>query len=557
VTDLPVDAAHDRWQGEPDAIWGERPGIVASLLRYRVIVVAATLLGAVAGYGIAQLLPVRYQAEASLILSDPGGPTLFGGGSPLGSSDRQVYVAKQVDFTTSSVVLQRAQRILESRQSLPEFRAELDVEPSASMTGISIVATGPGPGAAADLANAVATAYQEVTAERATADAEAAVASLEKLRDRYQASLDASPKLPDGRLTSRQQDLVGRIADLQDREQDITVQADVFASGVEYVEKAVPPTAPSQPQPKLAVALGALLSLLGSGAWAWWAAARDRRAEGRGEPARILGAPLLGEVPRLRAPPLEAGTAVTVSALDPAVEDAYHFIVASMEHELAGIGGKSIAVTSVGPGDSKTSTALQIANAASQENRKILLIDADVRMRYLSDRVGSAELAAEGNGQRLPVPGGEPANANANDYIYRLVSTDSGMVLPVASNPTDPWHPAGSYRAVDVRHAVRSIGEMFDLVLVDTPALLASSNALGVARQADGVLLVVSHRVSLRHLREVRDRLAFVKTPLIGYVYVRPRGLGIRSLWGRIRRGLARDAWTRKLKVVTGNKERA
>ncbi|HEY7605266.1 MAG TPA: hypothetical protein VID07_00660, partial [Actinomycetes bacterium] len=112
MTDLPVDAAHDRWQGEPDAIWGERPGIVASLLRYRVIVVAATLLGAVAGYGIAQLLPVRYQADASLILSDPGGPTLLGGGSPLGSSDRQVYVAKQVDFTTSSVVLQRAQRIL-------------------------------------------------------------------------------------------------------------------------------------------------------------------------------------------------------------------------------------------------------------------------------------------------------------------------------------------------------------------------------------------------------------------------------------------------------------
>jgi Mrp family chromosome partitioning ATPase len=115
------------------------------------------------------------------------------------------------------------------------------------------------------------------------------------------------------------------------------------------------------------------------------------------------------------------------------------------------------------------------------------------------------------------------------------VSTDSGMVLPVAPNPTDPWHPSGSYRAVDVRHALRSIGEMFDLVLIDTPALLASFNALGVAGQADGVVLVVSHRVSLSHLRDVRDRLAFVKTPLIGYVYVRPRGLGVRALWGRVR----------------------
>ena len=93
---------NDRWQGESDATWGDRPGIVASLLRYRVIVVAATLLGAVAGYGIAQLAPVRYQADAVLILSDPGGPSVLGGGDALGSSDREVYLAKQADIMTSS-----------------------------------------------------------------------------------------------------------------------------------------------------------------------------------------------------------------------------------------------------------------------------------------------------------------------------------------------------------------------------------------------------------------------------------------------------------------------
>jgi Mrp family chromosome partitioning ATPase len=73
-------------------------------------------------------------------------------------------------------------------------------------------------------------------------------------------------------------------------------------------------------------------------------------------------------------------------------------------------------------------------------------------------------------------------------------------------------------------------------VLIDTPAVLVSSNALGVAGQADGVVVVVSHRVSLSHLRDVRERLAFVRTPLIGYVYVRPRGLDVRALWGRAQR---------------------
>jgi Mrp family chromosome partitioning ATPase len=161
-----------------------------------------------------------------------------------------------------------------------------------------------------------------------------------------------------------------------------------------------------------------------------------------------------------------------------------------------------------------------------------------VRTRRLSERVEIAQVASERNGHRMRMRPAEPAAAK--EYTDRLVSTDSGMVLPVAANPTDPRQPPGSDRAVDVRHAVYSIGEMFDLVLIDAPALLASFDALGVAGQADGVLLVVPHRVALSELRDVRDRLAFVKTPLIGYVYVRPRGLGVRTLWGRVTRPLRR-----------------
>jgi uncharacterized protein involved in exopolysaccharide biosynthesis len=106
VIDRPTEPPfNDRWQGEPEATLGDRPGIVASMLRYSVVVVAATLLGAVAGYGIAQLPPVRYQADAVLILSDPGGPSVLGAGDALTSSDREVYMAKQADIMTSTVVL--------------------------------------------------------------------------------------------------------------------------------------------------------------------------------------------------------------------------------------------------------------------------------------------------------------------------------------------------------------------------------------------------------------------------------------------------------------------
>ena len=199
--------------------------------------------------------------------------------------------------------------------------------------------------------------------------------------------------------------------------------------------------------------------------------------------------------------------------------------------------GKSIAITGVGPGDSTTSTTLQIANAASQQNRRVLLIDADVRMRHLSDRVGhpAAAIGQDGAGrghrQRGHRPRQEPVgdlSGAAKEYLDRLVSTDSGTVLPLAIDHCR-WPAAnGSARWTCATRCGPS-GTCFDLVLVDAPALLASSNALGVAGQADGVVLVVPHRVALSDLRDVRDRLAFVKTPLLGYVYVRPRRLGRRS----------------------------
>ena len=173
----------------------DRPGIVASLLRYRLIIVVATLLGAVAGYGVAQQMPVRYESEASLIVSDPGGPAWLGGNS-LPSSDRGAYLAKQANIMTSSIVLARVVNSVGGGQSVRELRERLKVRPSADMVGISIVATGPGSRSAASLANAVGIAYKNVAAERASQAAERAIRSIEKIRAKRQAELDASPRSP-------------------------------------------------------------------------------------------------------------------------------------------------------------------------------------------------------------------------------------------------------------------------------------------------------------------------------------------------------------------------
>ena len=543
VTDQPAEAAfNERWQPEADELSSERPGIVGSLLQYRLIVVVAMLLGAVAGYGVAQQMPVLYESDASLIMSDPGGPSWLGG-NPQPSSDRGAYLAKQADIMTSSIVLGRVKEQLGGGQSVRKLRKRLQVQPSADLASISIVATGPSSRSAASLANAVGSAYQEIAAERASQAAQQAVRSIEQIKVRRQAQLDGSPRSQGGQLTPRQQQLSTQLIDLEQREQDILEKLALYGAGVELFERAEPPESPIQPKPKLITLLGALLGLLGAGIWAWWSAARNQRAEGRGDPARILGAPLLGEVSTLPASRASAGGATALPPpLPPSVADAYHVVVSSLDHELAGIGGSSVAVTSVGLGDSRTSTTLRIATAAWEEDRKVLLIDADGRTRRLSALYGFHEGGAELNGHLRRPPPGE--HVNADDYVRRLVNTGSAMVLPITRNGTDPDHSVSSYHVPDVGQALSAVGQMFDLVLIDTPAVLAASDALSVAGQADGIVLLLPHRVLLRELRDVRERLAFVKTPLIGYIYLRPRGLGVRTLRERLQRSARRGAGT-------------
>jgi capsular polysaccharide biosynthesis protein len=506
--------------------YDDRPGVLASLSRYRLLIAVATLLAAAVAYVAASQLPVEYQAEATLILRDPGAPSLLSSSSgPAQDVDRQAALAKQADIMSSTPVLDRALRQLHSTQSVQEVRKDLDIRPSKDSTGITIDAKAGDAASARALANAVGTAYQQVSRERAIVDAQQAIAGIDKLVASLQQQLNNTPTGVAGNQTPQQEALSSQIANLKQRQQDIATELAVSPSGVELFERAELPQAPSQPKPKLFGLLGALLGAIGAGGWAWWAAGRNQRAERPEDPAWILGAPLLGEVPRFRATRPPVGEPMPSP---PSATDAYHFIVASLEHELETIGGTSVALTGVTRGDGTTTTALHIAIAAREEDRKVALIDANQRSRGLSELCGLDGLEA---------PRSEPDQTPVEaEYLGRLAVTHSGIVLPVPESQ-EPERMSRLFRPPSFRKALLWLSEQFDLVLIDTPALLEVSDAIPIARQADGVVVVVDRDAPMSHLRTIRDRLTFVSTPLIGYVFVQKRGRRMGPLAWRGNRG--------------------
>jgi Mrp family chromosome partitioning ATPase/capsular polysaccharide biosynthesis protein len=499
------------WDGDGSAIGG--PGLVRSLWRYRLVVAVVTALTAIAAYVVSLALPVRYQTEADLYLRDPGNPSILTLDLSTQSGGHDLFMARQAAIAGSDAVLARALQLLRRTGTPDDVRRSVEVAPSGNHASIAIRATAGSPAEAVSLANAVGTAYAQVAGENMTAQSKEVIRRLWRVRAVRESELDAvKAELADDRgpnaaaLQRKALHVADLIGALQVHEDNVEAQAALYGNGVEMFQPATPPASSSGSMSRLLALCGAMLGLVGAGVWAWRKAGLDRRVDVEDDASAILGVPMLGEVPKLEATP-----GATDGSLQPphgpgpaAAAEAYHFVLASLEHALRKAGGKVALVASATTGEGKTLTVLNLALAARQEGRKALLVDADERTRRLS------ELCRDRN--HFDVVG-----ASHDDRAPALAG--GGSVLQVGPSERNGHHPAGFFRSAAFQELLTSSsGEGADLVLIDTPALLGVADAVTIADRADVILLVVNRGTALTDLRVARDRLRFTDTPLIGYV---------------------------------------
>ena len=179
-----------------------------------------------------------------------------------------------------------------------------------------------------------------------------------------------------------------------------------------------------------------------------------------------------------------------------------------------------IAVTSPGPGDGKTLTAINLAVALSRGARaRVLLIDADMRQPAVSSRLGLPDGDSAGFADLL---------ADERIDIERVTQpiAEASLSLIGAGTPLEPVHRV--LRADRLEQALERARQRYDFVVVDTPPLLPVFDAVQIARAADAVLVVVSARRTPRKLlAEALGRLDASKVlgivfnqddrPLFGY----------------------------------------
>lgn len=503
----------------PEA-WEMGPGLLESVWKYRKLVIITVIVAGAVGFGASFLQSTMYEGEASMILADPRNSGVFRDESRI-VIDPSRYVRNQAERIESTAVLARAAQLEGGRVSIEDLRERVTAEPSTNLDLITIRALDPTAGGAASLANSVGEAYQQIVSEEVQANAARAIAELDSQIAELQAQIDElDARLatdPGNSAIKAQRDAAtGQLVNLSGRSDQIAVDAALYGSGVELFESAEVPESPAQPKPIRNGALAAVLGMMAASAWAWWRADKNEVMEDRNDPAPILGAPLLAEIPDFEAVGIK-DPLPTANSPGSAVAEAYQFLSNSIDFALPQEGSKVILVTSPLPADGKSITAANLAVAAAgQPDREVILVDSDERVRGLSrlfnvnDKPGLTDIAA--------------ANGELTAAFFNGFAGHRGKRLKFIPAGSPAGDTASFFRSPHFRTALQALRGDSRFVILDSPPLLGVADASAMAGQVDGIVLVVNRGTPAQILEDTRLHLAFVGAPLLGYVFNRSEG---------------------------------
>ncbi|WP_346877313.1 MULTISPECIES: CpsD/CapB family tyrosine-protein kinase [unclassified Clostridium] len=139
---------------------------------------------------------------------------------------------------------------------------------------------------------------------------------------------------------------------------------------------------------------------------------------------------------------------------------------------------KVIVVTSAEPGEGKSTTAGNLALSIAEGDKKVVLIDCDLRKPSLHKKFEISNTA----GLSDVIVGKESISVVGHRYNNNLTVLTSGKIPP---------NPSEMLGSKSMKALIDALKKVFDYVILDTPPVQAVTDAQILSTRADGTLLVI------------------------------------------------------------------
>jgi non-specific protein-tyrosine kinase len=279
---------------------------------------------------------------------------------------------------------------------------------------------------------------------------------------------------------------------------------------IDWARYAQTPDLPSFPKLPVTMSVAILLGLALSLGIAFVRELTDNTVRTPADLARVGNMNLLGMVPHEDDDPQAVGSRLPLVIFDAPqsmMAESFRQVRSRLQHATSLETTRSMLVTCAGPGDGKTTVAVNLAAGLALNGRRILLVDANFRRPQLhnvfdtSNEYGFSDVL------------------NALDQFEQCVQATVVPNLSVLTSGAKPLNPTELLESQLLIDFIERALEEYDHVIFDTGPLPLVSETIALAPRVDGCITVVRARANSRGLlQRVRETLRQVKAEHVGVV---------------------------------------